>query len=60
VIGLAVIKKQVVFKDIHKVIPIGQKRPRGQLVSKKTKGALEKQQHTENKFLKFFGSLYYF
>ncbi len=42
VIGLAVIKKQVVFKDIHKVIPIGQTRPRGQ--PKKTKGALEKQQ----------------
>ena len=41
VIGLAVAKKKIAYKDIHKQIPIGQSRSRGQ--PKKTKGALEKQ-----------------
>ena len=40
-IGLAVYKKRVVYKDIHKTIQIGQTRPRGQ--PRKTKSALDKQ-----------------
>ena len=34
-------KKKIAYKDIHKQIPIGQSRSRGQ--PKKTKGALERQ-----------------
>ncbi len=41
IIGLAVHKKRVVFKDIHKQIQIGQSRKRGQ--PKKTASALVKQ-----------------
>ena len=38
VIGLAVLKKKSHYKDVHKQIPIGQTRPRGQ--PKKTSSAL--------------------
>jgi len=41
VIGLAVCKKKIVYKDVHKEIQIGQNRPRGQ--PSKTKSALNKQ-----------------
>ena len=41
VVSVAVHKKQAKFKDIHKQIPIGQTRPRGQ--PKKTTSALNHQ-----------------
>ena len=41
VVGLAVFKGRAVYQDLHKTIPIGQNRPRGQ--PKKTAGALIRQ-----------------